>query len=231
MLRSRPAKTTTLRRTVDLVTVAAALGLVGGLGYYQFERSRVHTHEVQVADDLRRFEQMVQLRAATKDVELNGRGWPLTIDPEWFGDAPPRNLLLSPDRPWVEVAQPEEAELRDPVDRVALDDTLASFWYNPYQGVVRARVPLRINDEQTLALYNRVNATALDSIYSKVRPQSATAGAPAPESGAHSPAVPPTATPTTTVDATPAPSPTDEMTSEALDPTKPLPPADPPPSR
>lgn len=221
MHRSSPPKTATLRRTVDFVTVAAAVGLLGGLGYYQFDRSRMHTHEAQVSEDVRRFEQMLQLRAATKDVELNGRGWPLTIDPGWFGEAPPRNLLLSPDRPWVEVAQPEEAGLRDPVDRVALDDKLASFWYNPYQGVVRARVPLRINDEQTLALYNRVNATALDSIYSKVRPEPIRAASqPADAPGESSPTV------RTTVDATP-PSPDDDMTSEALDPTKEPSPADP----
>jgi hypothetical protein len=51
---------------------------------------------------------------------------------------------------------------------MAIDNSVASFWYNPYQGVIRARVPIVISDRK--ALYNSVNRTRLDSIYSKDLP-------------------------------------------------------------
>jgi hypothetical protein len=163
------ARPTTLRRTVDVVTAMAAIGLIAGMVYSQYDRARALADEQRVADDLERFHQMIQLRAATKDVALNQRGWPITIDPAWFGDDPPRNVLVPPDRPWVEVAPPEDAELGDPELRVSLNSSLASFWYNPYQGIVRARVPLRINDAQTLDLYNRINGTAMASLFVRQR--------------------------------------------------------------
>ncbi|MFM9994660.1 MAG: hypothetical protein ACKVU4_02540 [Phycisphaerales bacterium] len=157
----------TLRRTVDVVTVLAALGLIGGLAYYKLEEQRKQEQVQKLTEDVTRFEQMIKLRAATKDVELNGRGWPVTIDPAWFGGDAPRNPLLTGDRPWVEVARPEDALQRDPLVRVALDERYAGFWYNPYQGIIRARVPLEINDKLTLDLYNLVNATTLPSIYNE----------------------------------------------------------------
>jgi hypothetical protein len=41
----------------------------------------------------------------------------------------------------------------------------AAFWYNPYKGILRARVPYDISDERALDLYNRVNGTSVSSIY------------------------------------------------------------------
>lgn len=197
----------TLRRTVNVVTVVAAIGLVGGLGFYKVEEARRQAAVDDLAGDVSRFEQMVKLRAATKDVELNGRGWPVTIDPAWFDGDPPRNRLLTGDRPWVEVARPEDAHLRDPVVRVALDERFASFWYNPYQGIVRARVPLEINDKLTLDLYNTVNGTALTTIY---QDWSVPVHAPAEEPN------PPTPEPDTTA----AVEPDDPNSESALDPTR-----------
>lgn len=218
----------TLRRTVNVVTIVAAIGLVGGLGYYKVEEARHQAAIDALAGDVSRFEQMVKLRAATKDVELNGRGWPVTIDPAWFDGDPPRNRLLTGDRPWVEVAGPEDAHLRDPVVRVALDERFASFWYNPYQGIVRARVPLEINDKLTLELYNTVNGTALTTIY-----QDWSVSAHAPEEAPNPPK--PEMETTASVD------PVDPNSEHALDPTKPpdapaesvppptgVPPSDPP---
>ena len=38
------------------------------------------------------------------------------------------------------------------------------FWYNPTNGVYRARVPAQANDRETLALYNSVNSAVLDTL-------------------------------------------------------------------
>ncbi len=201
MMRARNMPTT-LRGTVDVVTLVAALLLIGGLGAYRIDAMKESAAAGQVTTDLGRFEQMIQLRAATKESTLNARGWPVTIDPAWFDGAPPRNSLLSPDRPWVEVATPEEADLLNPRLRAAVDTTLASFWYNPYRGIIRARVPLRINDRKTIDLYNSVNRTSLDAIYDPIEES--------PRDAAD--AVP---------DEPPAPQPSVEDFSEgAMDPTK-----------
>jgi hypothetical protein len=173
-------KPTTLRRTVDVVTAAAVLGLFGGLVAYQYQQRRQENLVAQAADDVVQFQQMLQLRAATKDVPLNARGWPQTIDPAWFTDGAPRNLLVSKANPWLEVASPVEAELRDPLVRMTIDAKKAGYWYNPNQGIVRARVPVGISDDQALRLYNRINGTALTSIYSKeALPKPAAPAAPA----------------------------------------------------
>jgi hypothetical protein len=39
------------------------------------------------------------------------------------------------------------------------------FWYNPYQGVIRTRVPPAISDQRSLDLYNRLNRCNLSSIF------------------------------------------------------------------
>lgn len=154
-----------MRRFVDLVAVLAAVGLIGGLLYLRSEQTREDRVAAQASQELRRFDLAIKLRAITGDGEqLNTRRWPMSVDAEWF-DTPPRNPLLSPDRPWVEVAPPDQAHLTDPPVRLAMDSSLASFWYNPYQGVIRARVPLAINDSRSLELYNRVNGTSLRDIY------------------------------------------------------------------
>lgn len=211
----------TLRSTVNVVTVLAAVGLVGGLGAFQMRETRNVEMVEELTLDVRAFQQMVHVRAATKDVELNGRGWPVTINPEWFNGDPPRNPLVSAERPWVEVAPPGDAHLSDPRVRIALDGRYASFWYNPYQGIVRARVPMKINDQLTLDLYNLVNGTTLPSIFRAFGepegPPKTTVATPAPEA-------PATETPATE----PAPPPpilVDEMSSDSLDPTRPVEPA------
>jgi hypothetical protein len=154
-----------LRRAVDLSTVAAAVGLTVMLTWH-FSGQFKHEKNVQsVQDSLRRFEQMLAMRAAAKDTPMTGRGWPQTMDVTWFGTDPPTNVLLSPDRPWIEVALPSEAHLKHPNIRVAADLRTASFWYNPYQGILRARVPYEISDERALETYNLINGSSVDSIY------------------------------------------------------------------
>ena len=208
---------TTLRRTVDVVCILSAIGLLGGLGAWQLEKTQVHTDEQQLAGAIQDFDRVLKLRAATKDVELNGRGWPVTIDPAWFQGDPPRNPLVTSERPWVEVAPPEDADLSHPHVRVALDERYASFWYNPYQGIVRARVPLRINDALSLQLYNDVNGSSLASLYEtrqppRLPPEQPPAQAPTAEKPPVEGEMPPTGE-----------APIPEFQPENMDPTKPAP--------
>jgi len=89
----------------------------------------------------------------------------VTIDPAWFQEAAPGNPLLDEDRPWVEVAGTSQADLLHPPVRMAVEKSIAAFWYNPYQGVVRARVPVMVSDDKATELYNRVNGTGMSSIF------------------------------------------------------------------
>lgn len=160
-----------LRLAVDLSTIIAAIALTAMLAWHfsgQFKREK----EVQsVRDGLRTFEKMLAVRAAAKDTPMTKTGWPESIDPKWFNGEAPLNGLLTPDRPWVEVATPAEAHLKDPNVRIASDYSIASFWYNPHLGIVRARVPYEINDENARDLYNEVNGTSVASIYGTELPR------------------------------------------------------------
>jgi hypothetical protein len=162
-----------LRRIVDIVAVTAVIGLAGGLGWHAWDRYEHSRNLDQLPTELRRFEQMLVLQAASGQTQINSRGWPVSVAPDWFGPNPPRNLLVSPDRPWLEIATIHEATLRDPVIRMTIDRSIAAFWYNPYLGIVRARVPMQISDDQSLALYNAVNSTSLSSIHGDPLPLAA----------------------------------------------------------
>ncbi len=95
---------------------------------------------------------------------VNQRGWPTTIEVEWFGASPPINTLVPPGCPWVEVASGEELHLSNPNVRVALDRSTAAFWYNPALGIVRARVGPTATDQRAVDLYNELNATNVATV-------------------------------------------------------------------
>lgn len=110
-------------------------------------------------------EREIRLRSGTGSAELNARGWPIRVDPGWFKGSPPKNLLLSNDHPWMEIAPPADALLEHPRVRIAIDRSTASFWYNPANGVLRARTPAGVSDRRTTEVYNEVNSTSLSSIF------------------------------------------------------------------
>lgn len=160
-----------MRWVRDLALLVVIAALVGGVVIH-LRRSRDQEQMVQqAASEVLRMETELKYRSATRTTELNARGWPVTIDPKWFNESrPPINLLVSQNRPWVEVASADQAGLMHPRVRVAVEESLAAFWYNPYQGVVRARVPVMMNDDATLDVYNRVNACGLASLFWHEKP-------------------------------------------------------------
>lgn len=162
-----PSGRSNLRRTVDVLALGLCV-VVGSLVMIQQSRSEsVENVVTQTELALARFHSVLKVQATTRGVAVNGRGWPNTIEGHWFDDEPPRNHLLTGDRPWVEIAPVEEADRDHPSDPVAFDTAEfkpASFWYNPYRGVVRARVAPQINEHATLTLYNRVNGVFLTTL-------------------------------------------------------------------
>ena len=145
-----------------IVTLSAGAGLA-----FLWSRQIEHRHEESVqatVEALDRISREIRVRAAMGTVEINGRGWPYTIDPAWFNDDPPLNRLVGGSRPWLEVASNAESELDHPRIRTTIDAATPAFWYNPGKGIVRARVGLMLSDETALDLYNRVNQAHLGEL-------------------------------------------------------------------
>ncbi len=154
-----------MRLLVDLVVLATLLAVIAGAVLHNRAVDREHAAVQEVREGLRRIEKAIRVKSATETTEVNGRGWPIDIDPDWFEDNPPQNRLLTPDRPWLEIAPTDQATLMHPPIRMAFDRSIAAFWYNPANGVVRARVPVTISDQRATELYNRINGVFLTSIF------------------------------------------------------------------
>jgi hypothetical protein len=149
----------------DIVFLIVLIAVGSGAVWYQSQLREEQARLDKTTADTQRLEREVHYRAATKMGQLNARGWPVTVDPDWFLFDPPQNLVVSQDRPWVEIASEEEAGLLHPPVRMTLDDQAAAFWYNPYQGVVRARVPVAMTDDAATAMYNAINRASISSIH------------------------------------------------------------------
>jgi len=156
-----------MRTLVNMVAALTALvGLAAVLWFGWAQASR----EIQIGAARRAVErigQEVARRASMDETMRTATGWPVTIDPKWFEDGVPRNALLAGStRAWIEIASEEEKSLSDPRERSArgADARLAEFWYNPANGVVRARVATELSDAEAIDAYNRINGTHLDAI-------------------------------------------------------------------
>ena len=145
-----------------VVLIAGSL-LAVGVGRAQTDAHERAMTATQAA--VRRLNKEIRVHSALKDCELNGRGWPISIDPAWFGHDLPRNLLVDQGLPWLEVAADADLELEHPAERLVTTRADAAFWYNPAKGIVRARVGAFVSDERGLDAYNRVNGASLKSLF------------------------------------------------------------------
>ncbi len=152
-----------MRWILDAIAVLTLIGLVAAVVMHRRTVAGREELVEQTASELRRLELEIKYRAVTQGTELNELGWPVTVSAGWFED-PPRNRLVTAGRVWVEVAGEADANLLHPTVRMTVDDNLAGFWYNPFQGIVRARVPVMVSDSDATALYNRINGTSLASL-------------------------------------------------------------------
>jgi hypothetical protein len=116
-------------------------------------------------EDVRRFQQEITLQTALAKVKHDERGYPPTIETSWFNGQLPKNPLISPDHPWLEIAGTDQKDLDHPVERIAAEKSVASFWYNPCTGILRARVPAGISDSAALDLYNYINDCNLPELF------------------------------------------------------------------
>jgi hypothetical protein len=159
-----------MRLLIDSLTAVTLAGLLAGLlMYYRHQESEDDAvAELRANVEVIRQELMVQ--TALERVARNEYGNPESIDPEWFEEELPRNVLLGSRYPWLEIASGEELKQDNPTHKVAADESQAGFWYNPRKGLVRARIPQYTSDKRTLEVYNFVNRTNLASLLDDTEP-------------------------------------------------------------
>lgn len=151
-----------MKRIVDLMAILTVL-TIAGAWWMTRAPSALEEQIAQTRLAVDRMRAQVLLRSQSDREMLNETGWPPVIDPEWFGEDLPLNTLIEPDRVWLEIAAPEQAGWKHPRPLFTLEKTTAMFWYNPWLGIVRARVALQPTDAEMLAHYNEVNGTSLSS--------------------------------------------------------------------
>ncbi len=99
------------------------------------------------------------------DVDAVGKeGFPLEISPLWFRDEGlPMNVTVPGWHPWLDIA-PLGDHAQQPPDPVIVRRDQAGFWYNPNNGIFRARVTPQFTEQSTVKLYNDLNGTSLTTL-------------------------------------------------------------------
>ena len=154
-----------MRLVLDSLLGLMLVGVLVGVTLH-FRNKRATEHNVEVTRlEIQRFQSQINIQAALEKVPLTQRGYPISIEPEWFGGDLPKNMLLNASYPWVEIAGVSERDKMHPSRRMATSRTLARFWYNPFLGVVRGRVPDTVSDATALRLYNEINDSDVDWVF------------------------------------------------------------------
>ena len=158
-----------MRVILDSLGVLMLVGVLAGMAMH-FRQEKDTQQRLELArSETERFRSQIMLRTALGEVELTQRGYPATIQPEWFPARLPHNPLLPEGHPWVEIAETTNIDLQHPRRRIASNREVAQFWYNPHTGIVRARAPGDVSDARALRLYNYINDTELSNIFARER--------------------------------------------------------------
>ncbi len=154
-----------MRFVMNGLIALMVVGLCAGVMYHQNEMQQQKNRTDQVRDAVRQFQRQVMLQATLRTADLSDAGFPLTIDPAWFEEDRPENDLLPGWHPWVEIAHKDDRKRHHPSIKLATQPDHARFWYNPYNGVVRARIPATTSDAAALELYNYINGSNLTTLF------------------------------------------------------------------
>ena len=157
-----------MRLAIDSLVALMIAGVIAGVVFYSRQNDQQEVDVERVSIDVQRFQQQITLQSAIGVVELSDQGYPAVIDPEWFKQDDgglPKNPLLDDQNPWLEIAGPSQSDLNHPIKRTVSDRRTAKFWYNPYTGLVRARVPGGISDSESILMYNEINGSNLGGLF------------------------------------------------------------------
>jgi type II secretory pathway component PulJ len=154
-----------MRILIDGMIAVMVLAILAGMTWHSNATRAQNQQRELTRAEVRRFQQQIALQSALAQVERNERGYPGRVEPNWFQGKLPVNPLVDVDHPWLEIAGPEQKGLTHPPQRVAASPVLAKFWYNPSNGIVRARVPSSLSDAGALELYNFINDANLTDLF------------------------------------------------------------------
>lgn len=154
-----------MRLLIDSLMAVMLAALLAGILLYQRSEAQYQEDVSTTRASVRMIQQQVTFQAALAQTARNEFGFPRSVDPMWFHETLPRNELLGGEGPWMEIAGPDERLLLHPRQRIADGPGVATFWYNPSTGVVRARIPHLVSDARTLEVYNYVNNSSLSDLF------------------------------------------------------------------
>jgi hypothetical protein len=149
-----------MRLIVDTMLALLLIGVLGGIIWYQRGQEAWLDKVTAVQEALRAVESKALYYGALGDVDSTRQGYPLRVDTAWFDPLPVNLLFADEARPWMDTVTPEEADAFNPA-RIIAEGNVSAFWYNPYRGIVRARVPMQLTQGATIKLYNLVNGTSV----------------------------------------------------------------------
>ncbi len=89
------------------------VGLVAGVVFHYQHKRDLERRVLTTRKEVDRFQSQIMLQAAMEKVPLTPRGYPVTVDPGWFGSDLPRNFLLG-EMDWAGSFEDERhAQLRE----------------------------------------------------------------------------------------------------------------------
>jgi len=153
-----------MRLLINSMTGVLALVIILTTVWYHRTKEQQQQNMLTVQLSLEEFEEHLAYEAAIWQSENEQAGmYPPQVQPGWFEQGLPSNPLLNNERPWIDIA-PAEDYSEHPPDPLVDVSGQAAFWYNPNNGIVRARVPRQASDRLTLKLYNEANYTDLSEL-------------------------------------------------------------------
>lgn len=139
---------------VELVIVIVVIGLLAAIALPRFGSA---SHNATVAS-LKAH--VSELQKAVDMYHAEHSAYPPNIDPDWFISQELPAHTWSPTNPQGVETDSTDGRLHPESVVVSLENGWNGYWYNPTNGVVRARVTYQGTNIRTLALYRRINGLA-----------------------------------------------------------------------
>jgi hypothetical protein len=149
-----------MRLAVNILIVVMLLAVVAALGFHYLQQQRHQSNVRFVRDALTELHETVAYHKALSDAKKPRRDYPDRPKPQWFDETLPTNVFTGRDHPWIDVA-PDDDSAAHPPDPIVTRQDQAGIWYNPSNGIFRARVPKQATRAESLRLYNKLNGTNL----------------------------------------------------------------------
>ena len=139
-------------------------GVVASIMIHRHDKRLNQDQHERVHQALDQLQDKITIVGAMKMNSAGQESFPHEISPLWFrAEGLPTNVAVPGKQPWLDIA-PQGDHSDQPPDPVIVSADQAGFWYNPNNGVFRARVVPEFSQQATLDKYNNLNNTQLTSL-------------------------------------------------------------------